>query len=180
MLQVLIPTAGFAHVERVLARVGETGRVVAVVVYDAPEDGVPIYNKYTSAFIIFLSKFVFLLSYIMEGKREGGYAPHALIHAHGDLVPRAHVQVDEPGVVDVGRAFQRLGQAAGEAESAPGGRDGQDGDVAVPGGVVGGAAHRGGLFFELAHYFFLTPAGERQVSVVCFPPSFVAFSLLMN
>lgn len=41
MLQILISTARFAHVEGVFACLREAGRIVAVVVYHTAEDGVP-------------------------------------------------------------------------------------------------------------------------------------------
>lgn len=164
VLQVLVAAAGLAHVEGVLAGLGEAGGVVAVVVDDAAEDRVPVYIFKQC---VSISPSLYCLTQTEKGKGE--CAPHPLVHVDGDLVPCAHVQVDEPGVVAVRRALQALGQAAGEAEAAPGGRDGQDGDVAVPGGVVRRAAHRGGLFFEFAH-----DCWQGKSGLVCF----ISFSVI--
>ena len=86
---------------------------------------------------------------------------HVAVHGDGEVVAGADVEVDEPGVGLVAGALELLGQEACVAEAPVLRRDGQDGDVAVPGQGVrrGGEVGRRGL--ELAHYCFLQ-RGERR------------------
>ena len=94
---------------------------------------------------------IYQSSRLTDSKEKKKNIPHPLIHIHGDLIPRPHIEIHKPSVVDVGAALEPFGQTARVAESAPGGRNGQHGDVAVPGGVVFRVTHGGVLFFELAH-----------------------------
>ena len=76
---------------------------------------------------------------------------HAPIEIDGDGVGGADVEVDEPRVLGVAGLFEGRGEESGVPQAPVRGGDGEDGYVAVPGGVVGGGGEVRGLGFEFAH-----------------------------
>lgn len=138
MLQILIATARLAHIERILPGIRHPGGIITVVADDTAEDRIPD-------------------NISLNQNKNGGQRkslPHPLVHIHRNLIPLPHIQIDKPRIVPIRPALQPLGQPARVPKSPERRGHSQYGDVAVPGCVVLGLAHSGGLFFELAHDCF--------------------------
>ena len=125
MLKVLIATARFPHIIRILARLRHPAWIIAVIINHATEHRI---------------SFQLSASVHVNIKLEGSNAPHPPVNIHRDLIPGPHIQIHKPSVVYIRPPFKSLRESSRETESPPCRRNSEDGDVPVPRGVVLGVA----------------------------------------